>query len=290
MIPNAVQPPSSIRQSFEVGFVPALSTQAMGIKERHERERESVRHAILAAARDLFVAEGYERVSMRKIAERIEYSPAAIYGYFPSKADIFFALAEEGFRLLHDKACAAPACDDPVETLRQRLWAFYRFSREHPEHFALMFADRTVPRIRAHYQQFHFLVEMKRSCAALIERCAQAGAFPGPLDPEGAFRVMVTAISGVGMAALCNRLGPGEDPDRLAHDVIELLIGGLRAGVPVTFTPCVVPGCDEAAGAAAPALQGTEASAMAGACHVAGEAEARAAARPPGAAPPPRPA
>ena len=47
-----------------------------------------------------FVAEGYRNVSMRKIAERIEYSPAAIYSYFPSKDDIFFALAEEGFRLL----------------------------------------------------------------------------------------------------------------------------------------------------------------------------------------------
>ena len=43
---------------------------------------------------------GYQNVSIRKIAERIEYSPAAIYGYFPSKDDIFFALAEEGFRLL----------------------------------------------------------------------------------------------------------------------------------------------------------------------------------------------
>ena len=52
------------------------------------------------AARDLFVAEGYHNVSIRKIAERIEYSPAAIYSYFPSKHDIFFALAEEGFRLL----------------------------------------------------------------------------------------------------------------------------------------------------------------------------------------------
>ena len=41
-------------------------------------------------------------VSIRKIAERIEYSPAAIYSYFPSKDDIFFALAEEGFRLLFD--------------------------------------------------------------------------------------------------------------------------------------------------------------------------------------------
>src|SRR5215475_12023730 len=74
----------------------------MGIKERQERDREAVRRAILDAARDLFVSEGYGNVSIRKIAERIEYSPAAIYSYFPSKDDIFFALAEEGFRLLGD--------------------------------------------------------------------------------------------------------------------------------------------------------------------------------------------
>ena len=79
----------------------------MGIKERQERDREAVRRAILDAARDLFVTEGYQNVSIRKIAERIEYSPAAIYGYFPSKDDIFFALAEEGFRLLGDPAPAA---------------------------------------------------------------------------------------------------------------------------------------------------------------------------------------
>ena len=69
----------------------------MGIKERQERDREAVRRSILDAARELFVAEGFQNVSIRKIAERIEYSPAAIYGYFPSKDDIFFALAEEVF-------------------------------------------------------------------------------------------------------------------------------------------------------------------------------------------------
>ena len=72
----------------------------MGVKERQEREREAVARAILDAARELFVAEGYQNVSIRKIAEKIEYSPAAIYGYFPSKDDIFLALAEEGFRML----------------------------------------------------------------------------------------------------------------------------------------------------------------------------------------------
>src|SRR3970282_1717698 len=101
----------------------------MGPTEPHDREREPVRAAILPAARELFVAEGYRNVSMRKIAERIEYSAAAIYSYFPSKDDIFFALAEEGFRMLAD--CASDAVQDiadPLDRLRAGLQAFYAFS------------------------------------------------------------------------------------------------------------------------------------------------------------------
>src|ERR1700757_4201674 len=108
----------------------------MGIRERQERDREAVRRAILDAARELFVSEGYQNVSIRKIAERIEYSPAAIYGYFPSKDDIFFALAEEGFRLLHQLVHApsgGPPTASPVGRVRELCWHLYEFSREHPE-------------------------------------------------------------------------------------------------------------------------------------------------------------
>src|SRR3954469_12942121 len=91
----------------------------LGVKERQGREREAVARAILDAARDLFVAEGYQNVSIRKIAEKVEYSPAAIYGYFPSKDDIFLALAEEGFRLLfacEQDAVAQLASIDNIRT------------------------------------------------------------------------------------------------------------------------------------------------------------------------------
>src|SRR5262250_505658 len=103
----------------------------MGIKERQERDREAVRRAILDAARDLFVTEGYRNISIRKIAERIEYSPAAIYSYFPSKDDIFFALAEEGFRLLGDPAQAPRQAElrqlEPLDRLRGLFWRLYEF-------------------------------------------------------------------------------------------------------------------------------------------------------------------
>src|SRR5262249_39690322 len=111
----------------------------MGIRERHERDREAVRRAILDAAKDLFVTEGYQNVCLRKIAERIEYSPAAIYSYFSSKDDIFFALAEEGFRLLGDPGAAEVAEQlaklPPLERLRAIIWRFYEFSLQHPQYF-----------------------------------------------------------------------------------------------------------------------------------------------------------
>src|SRR2546428_1791099 len=105
----------------------------MGIKERQDRDRETVRRASLDAARELFVSEGYNNVSIRKIAERIEYSPAAIYSYFPSKDDIFFELAEEGFRLLSDPERMSPVDGSgrsPLECLHAMFWRMYEFSRD----------------------------------------------------------------------------------------------------------------------------------------------------------------
>src|SRR6266850_3960984 len=156
--------------------------ELMGIKERQVRDREAVRRAILDAARDLFVTEGYQNVSIRKVAERIEYSPAAIYGYFPSKDDIFFALAEEGFRLLSDPGDLVNrerfASLEPLDRIRATFWRVYEFSREHPQYFALMFVDRSVPRISREYERSALAREMKGRLIAEIQSCIDAEIFP----------------------------------------------------------------------------------------------------------------
>src|SRR4051812_19144165 len=170
----------------------------MGIKERQERDREAVQRAILDAARALFVAEGYQNVSIRKIAERIEYSPAAIYSYFPGKDDIFFALAEEGFRLLggprHPAHQAELQALPPLERVRAIFWHFYEFSRAHPQYFALMFVDRSVPRISREYERFAFAREMKESILAEIAGCVDAGALPPGIDPAAAMRTISAGL------------------------------------------------------------------------------------------------
>jgi AcrR family transcriptional regulator len=202
----------------------------MGIKERQERDRETVRRAILDAARDLFTTEGYRNVSIRKIAERIEYSPAAIYSYFPSKDDIFFALAEEGFRLLGDPAGASPTLD-PLPRIRAIFWRLYEFSRDHPQYFELMFVDRSVPRINREYERFAFVRETKRHLVGEVERGIQAGVFPASLNPVAAVRLLMVGLLGLAVLCLSERLGPSEDPDALASDILDTTLAGLQTPI-----------------------------------------------------------
>ena len=195
----------------------------MGIKERQERDREAVRRAILDAARELFVTEGYQNVSIRKIAERIEYSPAAIYGYFPSKDDIFFALAEEGFRLLGDPgdraddAAARRRCRRSIASARSS-GALYEFSREQPQYFALMFVDRSVPRISREYERFAFAREMQAAHRRRDPaRASTPASFPPTVDPAVAMRAADDrACSASRCMRLSDRLAPGENADDLA--------------------------------------------------------------------------
>lgn len=209
----------------------------MGVRERQEREREAVSRAILDAARELFVAEGYQNVSIRKIAEKIEYSPAAIYGYFPSKDDIFLALAEEGFRLLFAPGQAVEPPVPSVDAIRDGFLRFYAFSKTHPEYFALMFVDRSVPKLSRDWERFGFVRDMRQTMAAGIQRVIDAGAFPAGTEAEYVFRILMAAVHGVAVLRLCERLAPGEDADALARDTLEAALAGLRAGITPTFRP-----------------------------------------------------
>jgi AcrR family transcriptional regulator len=212
----------------------------MGIKERQERDREAVHRAILDAARELFVTEGYRNVSIRKIAEKIEYSPAAIYGYFPSKDDIFYALAEEGFRLLHggsgDAFNAQLAGREPLERISTLLLRLYEFSRQQPQYFELMFVDRSVPRISQAYERFAFAREIRSHLIGEIQAGIDAGVLPPHLNATVAFRLLTMGLLGAAMMRLSDRLGRGENADTLARDVLAVMLRGLQTTGPLEST------------------------------------------------------
>jgi AcrR family transcriptional regulator len=119
--------------------------QIMGVKERREREKSETRDKILDAARELFVAEGYEGVSMRKVAEKIEYSPTAIYVHFADKNQLFHELCREDFAHLQEVMQSAEMPSDPIERLRQIGRSYIDFGLRFPNHYVFMFMTPHPP-------------------------------------------------------------------------------------------------------------------------------------------------
>lgn len=197
---------------------------------RQEQVREATRRAILDAALDLFETDGYAQVSIRNIAAKVDYSPAAIYSYFPSKDDIFLALAEEGFRLLGAAHLAHGATDNPLDDLAAAAWHLYEFSKQHPQYFALVFLDRRVPRIGPESERFAFMTTIKEGMIARAQRCIDAQLFPPTISPPVAVRLLFAPVLGHAAMRLSERIPPGEDVDALVRASIHTTIAGLRVG------------------------------------------------------------
>jgi len=117
----------------------------MGIQERRERERIETREKIMDAARELFIEEGYDGVSMRKVAQKIEYSPTAIYVHFPDKEQLFLELCHSDFRRLAAQFLKLAEIKDPVERLRRIGYAYADFGTKNPNHYRMMFMTAHPP-------------------------------------------------------------------------------------------------------------------------------------------------
>ena len=110
----------------------------MGVRERREREKINLRQEILDAASEMFATEGYANVSMRKIADKIEYSPTTIYLYFKDKNDLLNQICEDTFAKLYQKVSAIQKrSDNSLECLRKGIRAYIEFGLKHPNHYEL---------------------------------------------------------------------------------------------------------------------------------------------------------
>jgi len=118
----------------------------MGIKQRREREKQEVRQGILTAAREIALHEGWQSVTIRKVAERIEYSPSMIYEYFASKEAILLELLREGFRQLTIALKAARnSAEDRGERLIRMGEAYWEFAMRNRELYQVMHGLNGVP-------------------------------------------------------------------------------------------------------------------------------------------------
>ena len=111
----------------------------MGIAERKERAKEDVRRKILEAAHTLFETHGYESVTMRAVADAIEYSPTTIYHHFANKEDLVQALCYADFEKLTKAMGARPLPENPIDRIRTLGHAYATFGISSPNHYRFMF-------------------------------------------------------------------------------------------------------------------------------------------------------
>lgn len=202
----------------------------VGTKERREREKENLRRVILDAARELFVTEGYEKVSMRKIADRIEYSPTTIYLYFEDKAAILTEICEETFaKLARRLELIRKKQPDPLERLREGCRAYIDFGLRHPNHYRVVFIDPIhgkpggedyVYEGSMGERAFGFLRLSVEDCAAAREIRTD--------DPELTSQVLWASLHGLTSLLITLREFPWAGKQRLIDHLIGTLIDGLR--------------------------------------------------------------
>ncbi len=122
-------------------------------RNRREQGKQELREAILDQASKEFVEHGYENFSLRRVAERIGYTPTTIYLYFKNKDELLHATVQEGFTHFDEAIVAASKGPrTPLKRIEVLGRAYMQFGLEHPALYRLMFMQRSdfyfMPRLR----------------------------------------------------------------------------------------------------------------------------------------------
>lgn len=211
----------------------------MGTKERREREKQEIRGKILDAARELFATSGYEAVTMRMVAEKIEYSPTTIYLHWKDKQELLHEICMSDFGALADVFQRISRVADPVERLKKIGMAYVKFAQEHPHHYRLMFMT-PLPHPSVD-PQHDGKGNPERDAYAFLRVTVEQAIAEGRIRPDLKDPDLVTQIAWAGVHGIVSlHLAMGTSPwvewrplKRTAETAIDLLITGLVQGAPL---------------------------------------------------------
>jgi len=196
---------------------------------RRARYRGELRAVILDAARKLFIADGFEAFSMRKLAQQVGYSPASLYQHFSSKDELFQCLVQESFGKLAEtirSAAEAQGKDaqkaDPVELLRSGLRAYIRFGLEHPHEYRFVFL------MPASQKPSETGLAAFRSLRHKVETCILTGRFR-PVDPDMAAQVLWATVHGLISLLITRPSFPWVEKDMLIGQLVDNALRGMVA-------------------------------------------------------------
>lgn len=202
----------------------------MGVKERKERAKENLRQEILDAASEMFATEGYGQVSMRKVADKIEYSPTTIYLYFKDKNDLLHQICEEAFaKLIRQLEAIKKKSKDSWDFLHKGLRAYAAFGLKNPNHYEVTFMMPIANQAGGEnayegsmgQKAFEYL-------RAPVADCINEGKLKtGDLDAMT--QSLWAAIHGVTALLIAHKDFPFVNRDRLIDCVINSMLDGMKA-------------------------------------------------------------
>lgn len=202
----------------------------MGIKERRQEEKEAIRRKIIEAASEIVVKEGYENLSIRKIAAKIEYSPGTIYQYFMDKGAIVALIVEEEYGKIIKRISKIPInMENPEQSLVEGLKVYIELMLESPAKFrAIVMND-----IEDIQQKVNILdkgISKKRksmeSMCNLLAICIEKGIFR-EMDTELTAQLIWTSTYGLVSRFILEKDIPPEQRERLINHHFQILLHGL---------------------------------------------------------------
>jgi AcrR family transcriptional regulator len=196
---------------------------ALSYRRKH---KEELRKAILDAAREIFVLEGYESFSMRKLAEKIEYSPGSLYLHFQSKEDLFECLVEESFARLLETLIGlrnGRKWQDPVKELKKGLRAYVEFGLRNPNDYRFAFMLR--PPVERRPYKVHGAFEALRY---MVRRCVEERRFRA-IDVETTAQVLWASAHGITSLLIQRPEFPWAPKKKLIAQVISTAMDSLVA-------------------------------------------------------------
>lgn len=131
---------------------------------RRERQKADTRAELLAAAHQLVRDEGYEGLTIRRLAEKVGYAPMSVYSYFADKNEILLAVAEDAFATLARRV-ASRQTDNPLESIRLGLHEYFAFGLENPNEYVTVFM---TPKAHEHEDETFDTLKKNNPCLNLL--------------------------------------------------------------------------------------------------------------------------
>jgi AcrR family transcriptional regulator len=201
----------------------------MGIAEKRAKQKEAFRRVILDSARTIFIREGYDGFSMRKLAEEIDYSPTTIYLYFKNRDELLFAICEDFFTtFLAELNRIRSVSRDPIGTLRQAFLYLINFGLMNPDQYKLIFFTKSVYGTR---EQMVEKESMARNTyfvfKEIVQDCIDAGKLR-EIEVDVIADTLAIASHGVVAKSVFCANSVKDRSEVVAHTLVDALLRGFQ--------------------------------------------------------------